>query len=382
MPNTIKEIYSDQFGFKDTQLNSLARILYHFKFDGVTRDSDPEQSDLDAILNKEVSVKELNELLQKNIFQKIRGTKERQQIDPSDGFSEEVKLQLLKDFEKIGFVEEISPKVDKKYTSVIIFGAAQFGMEARIDDFSDHFIPAMKSKPQEIFILAGEREGWLDYEPLAKEILLARINSTLEEGNKKTPEYLQKEIDDVYEWVKTSDPLQSNITARQRTAAVEHFKTTYDIIFPTETDIAKKIIESRKAQLNGEIIYINAENKINADGSRSRPNTEDTLRAFAKHINSKKAGSPDEFGSILAISNQPFATSQKMAIKNISELSELDIDVVGKATKQNSASFLACELAGSTWRINVKELSTSASPPQRLAKAEASSAIGAQAGRQ
>lgn len=86
----IREIFSQAFGLSsDDQLNSLARILYHYDFDGTERRSIPNDSNLKEILDKEFSEKELNDLLQKNIFQKIRGTRERQQIDPSNHFSED-----------------------------------------------------------------------------------------------------------------------------------------------------------------------------------------------------------------------------------------------------------------------------------------------------
>jgi hypothetical protein len=343
MPKNIGEIFSHEFGFKKDKLNSLARILYHFEFDGVPRASNPQQSDLDEILKKEISEKVLNDSLQKNIFQKIRGSGERQQIKPSDAFSEEVQSQLLQDFEQIGFVKEISPKVDKEYKSVIIFGATQLGMEARIKDFSEHFLPAMKSKPQEIFILAGEREGWLDYEPLSKKILLDRVNSTLEDGNKKTLDDLQQEIDKVY-----ANPQFSNLTEKRK-GAVQYFQENYKgIKFPTETDIAKEIIESKKIDLSDfKITFINAEKKL--DGSR--PNTEDTLKAFATNLRE----GPEEFrgASILAISNQPFVSAQDMAIRKL--YLDLDIDTVGKAVEFNPNDLGAvgkllnsavCELAG------------------------------------
>lgn len=344
MPKNIGEIFSHEFGFKKNKLNSLASILYHFEFDGVLRTSSPQQSDLDEILKKEISEKDLNDLLQKNIFQKIRGSGERQQIKPSDKFSEEVQLQLLQDFEKIGFVKEISPKVDKEYKSVIIFGATQLGMEARIKDFSEHFLPAMKSKPQEIFILAGERESWLDYEPLSKKILLDRVNSTLEDGNKKTLDDLQQEIDKVYE-----NPQFSNLTEKRK-GAVQYFQENYKgIKFPTETDIAKEIIENKKTELgdNITITFINAEKKL--DGSR--PDTTDTLRAFATNLKKR----PEEFrgASTLAISNQPFVSAQDMAIRKL--YLDLDIDTVGKAVEFNPNDLGAvgkllnstvCELAG------------------------------------
>jgi hypothetical protein len=350
MPKNIKKIFSDEFGFKEDKLNSLARILYHFEFDGVPRTSSPQQSDLDEILKKEIREEDLNDLLQKNIFKKIRGNGERQQIKPSDKFSEEVQLQLLQDFEKIGFVKEISPKVDKEYKSVIIFGATQLGMEARIKDFSEHFLPAMKSKPQEIFILAGEREGWLDSEPFAQNILLKRINESpkIKGEDTKTLKDLNDEIEGLP---------KIELKAEERKAQVKHFSEKYGITFPTETDIAKEIIESKKTELgdNITITFINAEKKPNG----LRPDTTDTLRAFATNLKER----PEEFGeaSILAISNQPHVSTQDMAVRILdSDFKKLNLSIhtVGKAVEidpndpNNSSklngflSLAACELAG------------------------------------
>ncbi len=338
----IEQIFNQEFGFNKNKLNSLARILYHFEFDGVQRDSSPQQSDLDAILKREISETDLNDLLQKNIFQKIRGGGERQQIKASDKFSEEVQSQLLDDFKKIGFIDKIFPKFDKKYKSVIIFGATQAGMETRIKDYSEQFLPTIKNKPQEIFILAGERDAWLDYESFSKKILLERINNSLEIKGEitKTSEDLNKEIADLPK----IEPL-----AEQRKAQVKYFSEKYGIKFPTETDIAKEIIESKKTELGDDVkvTFINAEKK--PDGSR--PETTDTLKAFATNFKERS----EEFRgtSILAISNQPYVSAQDMGIRKL--YLGLDIDTVGKALEFNPQDSVAvgkllnsvvCELAG------------------------------------
>ena len=138
----IGEIFSQAFGLSsEEKLNSLARILYHYEFDGINRRFAPNDSNLKEILDKEFSEKELNDSLQEHIFRRIRGSGERQQIDPSNHFSDETKQQLMQDFEKIGFVAEVSPKPGREYESVIIFGASQKGMENRLNDFLEHFLP-------------------------------------------------------------------------------------------------------------------------------------------------------------------------------------------------------------------------------------------------
>ena len=340
MPRTIAQIFSQEFDFNKSKLNSLARILNHFDvLEDLPSVENPQQSDLDKILQKEISEKDINEALQKNIFQKIRGTKERQQIDPSNNFSNEIKLQLVNDFENIGFVAEVLPKAGKKYESTIIFGATQAGMESRFNDFLEYFLPKLNEKPQEIFVLAGDREGWLDSESFAKKILLDRINSTLENKgeSKKTMENLQQEIDEVY-----ANPAFHSL-AEKRNGAVEYFQKNYGIKFPTETDIAKEIVESKKTDSDGFVItFINAEKK--PDGSR--PNTEDTLREFLKNTQSR-----ENFNSkaILAISGQPSLSGQAMAINSAHpDLIGYGIDVVGKegSRKVDRLNILACELAG------------------------------------
>lgn len=343
----IREIFSQAFGLSsDDQLNSLARILYHYDFDGTERRSIPNDSNLKEILDKEFSEKELNDLLQKNIFQKIRGTRERQQIDPSnhfsEDFSEETKQQLMQelmqDFEKIGFVAKVSPEQNKKYESVIIFGASQKGMESRLNDFLGYFLPQINENPKEIFFLVGERDAWLDSESCAKEILLERINRSPQINgiNEKTPEDLNKEIQFI-----SKDEVNVN---EQRKLQVKHFTNKYGIEFPTETDIAKKIVEKIKKEnkaLEGvKIAFINAEKK--PDGSR--PDTTDTLKAFIKTVEPRKGGF--NFKAVMAISDQPYVSSQAMALRADERL--WDIDVVGKECSQEVAqlNILACELAG------------------------------------
>ena len=360
--SNIRQIFSEDFGFNtEDKLNSLARILYYFEFNGIQRSPDPSPSDLNGILDQKISRNDLNDLLQKNIFQKIRGTKERQQIDPSNAFSDDIKQQLMQDFKNIGFVDEISPSPEKDYKSVIIFGATQKGMEIRFDDFFNHFLPQINQGGKEIFVLAGEREGWLDSEIFAKKILLDRINSSLENKgeSKKTMESLQQEIDAVY-----ANPAFHSL-AEKRKGAVEHFQKKYEIKFPTETDIAREIYESNKVNFGDcKITFINAEK--NPDGSR--PNTEDTLKAFKEHIASRDDISPDKIFSILSISNQPHVTAQSMAIKSAGiDVNRFYIDTVGKSSSEVSLNLFVVELCGALMRsCKAHELTASKSPSTSL----------------
>ena len=354
----IEQIFNQEFGFNNNKPNSLARILYHFEFDGVPRHSSPQQSDLDAILKRKISEADLNELLQENIFQKIRGSGERQQVDPSNDFSSETKQQLMQDFDKIGFVAEVSPNPDKKYESVIIYGATQDGMESRFNDFLGYFLPKINGDPKEIFFLVGKRDAWLDSESFAKEVLLEKINKLPaipgKEKTSKTMDELEGEINEVY--------AKFSSLTEKRKGAVEHFTQKYKIEFPTETDIAKKIVENRKADLKGfTITYINAEKKPNG----SRPDTTDTLKAFAKEVKLRKEDF--NFDAVLAISNQPYVSAQALALRIDKGL--CGIDVVGKegSRQDGQLNILACELAGGFYRHFAlsKEREQESDQPQR-----------------
>ena len=416
MTKTIKKIFSDEFGFNPDQLNSLARILYHYEFDGIERRSIPNDSNLKEILDNEINEEDLNRLLQENIFQKIRGSGERQQVDPSNKFRDETKLQLMQDFEKIGFVDEVLPNPDKKYESVIIYGAAQKGMENRLNDFLEHFLPKINENPKEIFFLVGKRDAWLDSESFAKEVLLKKINDSPERKNEaiKTKEELDAEIEkiildeqrkkqvthfknkygvilpekgDINKEIllekinrspkingineKTRDDLDKEIKfiskitlSEKRRLQVVHFTQKYKIEFPTETDIAEKIFESKKKLVNDfditsvdnensarikdlvnniKITIINAEKK--PDGSR--PDTTDTLRAFIENVKSRE---DFNFDAVLAISNQPNVTAQALALRIDKGL--CGIDVVGKegSREVGQLNILACEFAGGFYR--------------------------------
>lgn len=378
MTKNIKEIFSQEFSFNEDKLNSLARILNHYDaFEALPRVENPQQSDLDKILQMEITEDKLNEALQKNIFQKIRGKNERQQIDPSNSFSTETKQRLMQDFEKIGFVAEVTPNPSKKYESVIIFGASQGGMETRFKDFLEHFLPQINEKPKEIFMLAGDREGWLDSEIFAKKILLDRINSSLENKSEpiKTMEDLQQEIDTAYK-----NQRSSNIGIIRK-GVVQYFQEHYpDIKFPTEADIAKEIVESKKTDLDGfTVTFISAEKK--PDGSR--PNTEDTLIAFVTNVKSRDSF---ELFSVLAISNQPYVSAQAMAINSAhQDLIGCGIDVIGKegSRQVDNLNSLACELASTINRYQIfmarKQIVERDQPeiPERpSSKAEGTSIIG------
>ena len=409
----IREIFSQAFGLSsEDQLNSLARILYHYEFDGIKRRSAPNDSNLKEILDKKTIEKDLNGLLQEHIFKRIRGSGERQEINPSNHFSDETKQQLMQDFEKIGFVAEVSPESGKKYESVIIFGAAQKGMENRLDDFLKHFLPQINENPKEIFFLVGERDAWLDSEDHAKEILLERINRSpkINGINEKTPDDLNKEIQfiskiildeqrrayflkeynitlsketdinketllkDINQFLKNNDKNEKNLddlnkeiegiskitVNERRSLQVAHFTKKYGIKFPTETDIAKEIFKSKKKQVNDfditsvdnensarikdlvnnvKITFINAKRKPNG----LRPDTTDTLRAFIEDVESRKVFN---FNAGMAISDQPYVSSQAMALRADERL--CGIDVVGKegSRQVGQLNILACESAG------------------------------------
>jgi hypothetical protein len=332
----IKQIFNKEFGFNENQLNSLARIFYYYEFDGETRDSAPKQSQLDEILEKEISEKDLNDLLQKNIFHKIRGGGERQQIKNSD-FSDDAKFQLLQDFKNIGFIDKISLNTKKEYDFAIIYGATQNLMKSRIDNFLDDLLPTMKKKPEQIFILTGERDSWLDHENLAKEILLEKINKSLERKNADpiSMENLDAEI----------ATLQFESLTLQRNEQAKHFSQKYGIKFPTEYDIANQIFLDRTDKSENEKIKLVS---VNKKSNGSRPTTEDTLQAFITYINTIFE-TPYRPIHILAVSNQPYVSSQDMSIrslpKNFSKL-KLIADTVGDDFKGTSLNVLVCELAG------------------------------------
>jgi hypothetical protein len=106
-----KEAHKTFFCYGGASTDSIPNLLHEVSyFDHKTK----MVSRPTIILDKKTNEKELNDLLQKNIFQKIRGSGERHQVDPSNNFGDEAKQQLMRDFEKIGFVAEVSPKKEKE----------------------------------------------------------------------------------------------------------------------------------------------------------------------------------------------------------------------------------------------------------------------------
>lgn len=177
-------------------------------------------------------------------------------------------------------------------------------------------------------------------------------------------ENLQQEIKEV-----CANPAFHSL-AEQRNGAVEYFQKNYGIKFPTETDIAKEIVESKKADFDGfTITYINAEKK--PDGSR--PNTEDTLREFLTNTQSR-----ENFNSkaILAISSQPSLSAQAMAINSAHpDLIGYGIDVVGKETigAVGKLNILVCELCSTINRcpaFQEKQQTNYEGQPQPLTRIE------------
>jgi hypothetical protein len=119
-----------------------------------------------------------------------------------------------------------------------------------------------------------------------------------------------------------------------------------DMLPETETDLARLIIEQTALpdSIKNNIIVIDAPCHVHADGTITRPNTEDTVHAWLSQ-------NPTA-GTILCISNQPHIDRQLFVIQKL--LPEWNIECVGPAVKSNdfNIAILFDSLARSLWELD------------------------------
>lgn len=201
-----------------------------------------------------------------------------------------------------------------------------------------------------IYPLGGERELWVDYEPMTVKLVASRLaelqNVDLEESKIEVntkfaeifTELLEMENDRILCSDKEISDEEISIEVRRaRAEVIKHF-TDLGITWPTETDMMKEVIKEYKDKLSNIEIkpVINAGKKLSPAGELIRPNTIDTYKKmwnfYGNEITDFAAKQQGGALVVAIVSNQPFARAQEQQAINYFNDKPIIVELVaGKA---------------------------------------------------
>jgi hypothetical protein len=262
---------------------------------------------------------------------------------------DEYKTDYFKYASKLGLTKEILPNFEIRYDASLVLGASRPGLYARLTEMNFYLKQGLKTDM--IFVLAGERELWAEidgFSPLVLEKFQEAISlgisvdqiifedslniasDKIEEG-KGYIRSLADRLNIIYDTQKPFEIRNNRFYLRVLDGAKPTEATMAQDLMKEFPLIALKVLDT-KAYQNGE-----------------RPDTVSTARHFAEQfvqsiINEQR---PKSVYNILAVSNNPYATRQAIAVQRecdnalkIAQLNNIKITVHGvgfKAQEENIA---------------------------------------------
>jgi hypothetical protein len=355
---TVSEIFTG-LGYTEYQLPLIGQLLHLTGgFDGIVKSYESLESfDVSEVLDQKMTLDQLNDLMQQNYFQKLRGEKERQQIVDSPEF-QSIAQAIVGILGSLGFTEAVKP-TKQSYYFAFVFGATEVGMKSRMDSYMT-FMQDEGVSIDQIFILAGARDLWLDSssDPSTALIVARKIN----ELPTCTVRVATQQVAD--EGKRIFDETKGN-TNTKRVAVVKYFEEKYKIKWPTEADAARCIAEG-----NGKIAVVDAPKKENG----TRPDTFDTVVAWINTYGNKMSGAKK---SALAISDQPYIKGQSVPMKLLPNHIEWEVVGKGIASDRLKPEQLLPEFAGVIYKeLQLAKFMSAQQEQQRSAVRAGAAGIG------
>lgn len=181
-----------------------------------------------------------------------------------------------------------------------------------------------------IYLLGGKRDLWIDAEPMAKTILMERLVEKLAITKAEAELIIANTTAKFF-------PDNKNVKEK-RMAIVKHF-TDQDIVWPTETDMLKRLAHTHKELAKSNIITIDTPKQLNKNGQLVRPNTADTFYQFwAEHgatITKLATIYPNKKLPIAIVTNQPYGLYQYQSALATLNNKPVSISVVASAHSEN-----------------------------------------------
>ena len=260
---------------------------------------------------------------------------ERQQMKKDEELSNHKSI-ISKLFEKLGFFNELLPK-KPEVQALLILGASETRARMRIA-YAEDLIINEKVRPTQIILGTGARDLWpkdsnnetkgddstMDF--LIK--LIKEKNNDIDEKTLKND--LQRIIDKEFDEVLRTGNMDN--LNKKRSNIVQRISREYDIIWPTEADMMRKIVENnttiRQNFNHIDIVTVNAPKLPTGE----RPNTQSVINCLISTVGEQLKGM-----DVAVISSQPHAKYQEGSIKNaVGELFNMIMVAPGISNEEKS----------------------------------------------
>jgi hypothetical protein len=214
----------------------------------------------------------------------------------------------------------------------MLLGAAENGTKERFNILVE--LEKNSHHTDTIYLLGGERDLWIDYEPMASTLLVERLTAHKNISKEEAELELKNAIDEFF-------PDKTNI-ATKRSAIVKHF-TEQGIIWPNEADMMARLAPTYKELANTKFILVSAPMKLNDKGQLVRPDTLDTFNQFwLDHSTSILESTNDGTKySMSIVTTQPFGTYQQQQAISAFHSKPINIFVVAGGIKNTATMNIA-----------------------------------------
>lgn len=332
------------YGFSEDSIKQLLTIFYLAgALDGQIKAEKSIQGIAELAITRH-SVNSLQLALQTNLYQRFRGQQERLDIPVyhCDNLSSQ-EAELLEAFRNLGILPTKQEQVMlSDYAFGLVFGATETVMQQRLEAI------LRQGSFDNLVILTGLRDLWIDHEESCREIVIDRIRANKEEY---TREDIAREIDKLI----ISHQEKGFTAAQIRTEVQKILTETYTISWPTEVDAAKKVYKNikdkyKKSNLSAtynNISFIEAPKK--PDGSR--PDTLDTVIVFANTYQDALSSGTQR---VLAMSSYPHVCEQEQTLRILPNNVQATVLGHNRTSTKSTARIesLLAGLAGLFYKIN------------------------------
>ncbi len=271
------------YGFSEDQSHGLLDAL------DIVKCSVEIEESVDKALNA------LNEALQ-NCFLRPSGS-ERQQLN--DKFKdEELRAQLIPLLSP--FIQSIHTGDD--ISTKLLLGATENAAKERFKVLVD--LENNGHHADTVYLLGGKRDLWIDYEPIATELVVQRLAKNIP---------IEAAEIEVKETINNFFPDKDNIGTK-RAAIVKRF-TDKGITWPTEGEMMERVAKNYENLQSSQFILVDAPMKMNDKGQVVRPDTLDTFNQLWKDhgeaISIAASDLPGGKFSMAIVTTQPYGMYQQ-----------------------------------------------------------------------
>lgn len=288
-------------GWEDGMQQEAVLQVMHFYgcFDETLPSELASANEIEALKISDIDLFSINKMMQDHLKRPIGSERQMLSDDPRLQNNSEMHDALIRLYDTLGMVRELTPPKGEEYNAILVLGSSQPNFEVRLNSLIK-VIDEQHVKGT-IYLLGSDRELWPIHEPIVTEFLSERTGQTAQELNQYFINFFPQEIRTI--------PSALN---KKRYELIKHF-TDMGIKFPTEADMMYALVD--KSILKNHP-HVKVEAGKRADGSRA--NTEDTIIKFRENYN----GMPEK---ILIISAQPEALYQVEPVRKIFPFAKIDI---------------------------------------------------------